>query len=109
MVLGSLMLFRTPTVRVSLSVIIPAVLATAAFFIFAAGLGLRAQFKKATTGQKGLIGERGEVIQVLNPEGQVSIHGEIWTAVALENIKKGEQIEVVEVDGLKLHVRKPEE
>ena len=106
MVLGSLMLFREPTIRVSLSVIIPSVLATAAFFIVAVGLGLRAQMKKATTGKKGLIGEKGKVVSTLNPEGQISIHGEIWTALATETIKKGEEIEVVEVEGLKLHVRR---
>jgi membrane-bound serine protease (ClpP class) len=106
MTLGSLMLFRSAELKVSLGVIIPAVLATAAFFVVALGLGLRAQMKKATTGEKGIIGERGEVIKSLSPEGQVSVHGEIWKAVSSEKIRKGEKVEVVGVEGLVLRVRK---
>jgi membrane-bound serine protease (ClpP class) len=106
MLLGSLMLFRTPEIKVSLSIIIPAVLGTAAFFIFAIGLGLRAQMKKAATGKKGIIGEIGEVVNTLNPEGQVSVHGEVWKAVSTEEIKKGEKVEVVEIKDLELRVRR---
>lgn len=110
MTLGSLMLFRTPEIRVSLSIIIPAVLGTAAFFIFAMGMALRAQMRKATTGQKGLIGERGAVVRAVAPdsEGQVSVHGEIWKAVCPERLKKGDRIEVTEVNGLVVTVKKIE-
>jgi membrane-bound serine protease (ClpP class) len=106
MLLGSLMLFRSPELKVSLSIIIPAVLFTAAFFVFAVGMGLRAQMKKATTGGKGIIGERGVALGMLNLEGQVSVHGEVWKAISTEQIKKGEKVEVVEVEGLVLKVRK---
>ena len=110
MTLGSLMLFRTPEIRVSLSIIIPAVLGTAAFFIFAMGMALRAQMRKATTGRKGLIGERGTVVRAIVPdgEGQVSVHGEIWKAVCPERLKKGDKVEVTEVDGLVIMVKKIE-
>ncbi len=106
MLLGSLMLFRSPELKVSLSIIIPAVLFTAAFFVFAVGMGLRAQMKKATTGRKGIIGERGVALGMLNREGQVSVHGEVWKAISTEKIKKGEKVEVVDVEGLILKVRK---
>ncbi len=106
MVLGSLMLFRSPEIKVSLSVIIPAVIATAAFFIFAVGMALRIQAKKATTGKQGLIGEIGVTITPLNLEGQVSVHGEVWKAVSDEKIKKGEKVEVVKVEGLVVKVKR---
>lgn len=106
MTLGALMLFRTPGIKVSLHIIIPAVLATAAFFVVAVGFAIRAQRKKPTTGQKGLVGEIGEVVKALNPQGQVSVHGEIWKASSTENIKKGESVEVLSIDGLMLTVRK---
>jgi membrane-bound serine protease (ClpP class) len=106
MILGSLMLFRSPELKVSLSIIIPAVLFTAAFFVFAVGLGLRAQMKKASTGQKGIVGEKGVALGTLHPEGQVSVHGEVWKAVSSEKIKKGEKIEVIDVEGLVLKVRR---
>lgn len=106
MTLGSLMLFRSPEIKVSLGIIIPAVIATAAFFVFAVGLGIRAQMKKATTGKQGLVGEKGVAINALNPQGQVSVHGEIWKAVSSETLKKGEAVEVVGVEGLLLRVKK---
>ena len=108
MTLGSLMLFRTPELRVSLSIIIPAVIGTAAFFIFAVGMGIRAQLRKAATGQQGLIGETGDVIRPCRPEGQVSVHGEIWKAVSDDPLKKGDRIQVLEVNGLLLKVKSVE-
>ena len=106
MTFGGLMLFKSPELRISLGILIPAVIGTAAFFIFAVSMGLRAQMRKTTTGEKGIVGERGKVVNALTPEGQVSVHGEIWRAVGSENIKKGERVEVVEVEGLVLRVRK---
>jgi membrane-bound serine protease (ClpP class) len=57
MFFGSLMLINPsfPFLQVSYRVIIPAVAATAIFFIFAVGKGLRAQFLKPTTGREGLV------------------------------------------------------
>ncbi len=106
MTLGSLMLFRSPELRVSLGVIIPVVLTIAVFFIFAIGLGVRAQMKKATTGKKGLVGEIGVALGRLNLEGQVSVHGEVWKAVSSEKIDKGEKVEVIDMEGLSLRVQK---
>ncbi len=106
MTLGSLMLFKTPSLRVSLSVIIPVVLATAAFFLFAAGMVLKTHRKRITTGYQGLIGERGVVLNALKPEGQVLVHGEVWEAFSSEPLKKGDKIEVIEGgEGLILKVK----
>ncbi len=108
MILGSIMLFKAPSVNVSLGIILPAAVATAAFFLFAIGLGLKAQRKKPASGEKGMIGETGIAIKTLNPEGQISVHGEIWKAVASESIKKGEKVQVQSVNGLTLHVKRYE-
>ncbi len=108
MVLGSLMLFDSPEpfFRVSLSVIIPAVLTTLAFFVFAVGLALKAQSRKPTTGKRGLIGEIGETIGSIDPEGQIKIHGEIWKATSEEPIKVKQKVVVTNVlNGLKLQVK----
>ena len=51
--------------------------------------------------------EKGIVLSNLNPTGKVSIHGEIWTAQSEESeLKKGESIEVVRIENLKLFVKK---
>jgi membrane-bound serine protease (ClpP class) len=108
--LGSIMLFRSSSslefVGISLGVIIPVVLCTAAFFIFAVGMGIRAQRKKPTTGIEGIVGEIGEAITKLNLEGQVRVHGEIWKAVSSEGaVPSGAKVKVERVDNLKLIVR----
>ncbi len=106
--LGSLMLIENPTeyMRISLSVIIPAVLVSAGFFIFAVTMAIRARLSKPTTGMEGLIGEVGVVTIPLTPEGKVAIHGEFWNAIADQPIEKGEKVQVVEVTNLILKVKK---
>jgi len=109
--LGSLMLIESPAdyMKISLSVIIPAVLVSAAFFIFAITMAVRARMRKPTTGMEGLIGEIGLASTDINPEGKVIIHGEFWNAFSEERIEKGERVEVVDVKNLKLQVKKKRE
>jgi membrane-bound serine protease (ClpP class) len=108
MFLGSLMLIESPGpfLKISYRVIIPAVLTTAAFFIFAVGAGLRAQLKKPTTGSEGLVGEKGVVQTDVDRVGQAFIHGELWTVSSDERISKGDEVEVVSLEGLRPHVRR---
>jgi len=105
MILGSLMLFKSPDINVSLWIIIPSVMFMALFFLFAVSMGLNAQRRKRVSGQEGIIGEKGVVVKMVNPEGQVEVHGEIWKAESEEKLKKGEKVEVIGVDGLKIQVR----
>lgn len=113
LLLGSVMLINSESalefVSISWSVIIPAVLFTVAFFVFAIGMGVKAQKRKPTTGAEGIIGETGEAITDLNPEGRVRVHGEIWSATSREGkLKKGTRVAVTAVKGLTLTVRKVE-
>jgi membrane-bound serine protease (ClpP class) len=108
MVLGSLMLFDTmePAMRVSLQVIITMVVLTVLFFAFAIGLGLRAQRLRVTTGREGMEGETGKARTRLEPEGSISVHGEIWQARSMSGmpIEAGSRVKVVKVEGLLLYV-----
>jgi membrane-bound serine protease (ClpP class) len=108
--LGSMMLFQSPVeyMRVSLSVIIPAVLVSAAFFIFAVTKAINARLKKPTTGMEGLIGEVGIASTPIALEGKVSIHGEFWNAVSDQNIEEGVKVQVIGVANLRLKVKKIE-
>lgn len=110
LLLGSLMLFRSPAeyMRLSLSVIIPAVLVTSAFFVFAMTMAIRARLTKPTTGMEGLVGETGTASTPIAPEGKVAIHGEIWDVVSDQNIERGEKVQVFGVVNLKLKVKKIE-
>jgi membrane-bound serine protease (ClpP class) len=81
-------------------------LATAAFFMFALGMAIKARLTKPTTGREGLVGSTGMVISPLTPEGLVKLHGEIWQAMADGKIEKGEKIIVRQIEGLMLKVEK---
>ncbi len=110
LLLGSIMLIDAESplevVSISWSVIIPAVIFTALFFLFAIGMGIRAQRRKPVTGMEGIVGELGEAITELNPDGQVRIHGEIWNAVSLDGkLKKGTTVRVDQVKDLRIAVR----
>jgi membrane-bound serine protease (ClpP class) len=108
--LGSMMLFQSPVeyMRVSMSVIIPAVLVSAAFFIFAVTKAINARLQKPTTGMEGLVGETGIAEAGISPEGKVSVHGEFWNAISDQNIERGEKVQVIGVTNLKLKVKKIE-
>jgi membrane-bound serine protease (ClpP class) len=109
MLFGSLMLIDSPFpfMRVSLAVIIPSVLFTALFFLFAVGMGVRAQRRRVTTGREGLIGLEGIARSQVNARGgSVFVRGELWNAVSDEVIADGDHVEVLRVDGLSLTVRR---
>jgi len=108
MLVGSIMLIDSPQpfMRVSLSVIIPSVLFTALFFLFAVGMGVRAQRRRVTTGREGLVGEEGSAKGDVHVTGSVFVHGEFWNATSDEPISDGSRVEVMGVEGLKLKVRR---
>jgi membrane-bound serine protease (ClpP class) len=107
MLIGSIMLIDSPLpfMKISLKVIIPSVIFTAAFFTFAVGMGLRAQRRKISTGTSGLIGEIGVAKSNVHRDGSVFVHGEFWNAYSDAEIAEGSNVEVVAVERLKLKVR----
>ena len=63
--------------------------------------------RQAVIGLSSMIGSKGKVTSPLDPEGLVTIRGELWGAESIDrNIGSGERIMVVGQDGLKLIVRK---
>ena len=109
MIIGSLMLFESPSpfVKLSLSIVLPAVLITALFFSLTLGLAFKALKRKPITGAEGLIGLKGVADTDINREGgMVSLHGERWSAYSDAPVAKGERIMVEAVSDLKVKVRK---
>ncbi len=107
MLIGSIMLIDSPMpfMRVSLSVIVPTVIFTTLFFVFAVGMGLRAQTKKVTTGDRGIVGETGTAKTDIGETGSVFVHGEFWNAHSDTKISANTKIQVVAVEGMKLKVK----
>jgi membrane-bound serine protease (ClpP class) len=111
MVIGSLMLFDSPApfLRISLALIVPAVIVTALFFTATFSLAYRALQRKPATGREGLIGTEGKAItDITRDGGSAALHGEVWSAASDEIIKKGDKIEVVSLSGLQIKVKKKE-
>jgi len=112
--LGGAMIFDMPDMsdlHVSFwSVLVPAVSGVAVFggiAIFAIG---RTFLRKQTAGVSELIGMVGRAETRLAPEGRVFLRGEYWTARSAEEIPVGAAVEVTEVRGMRLRVRRaPEE
>jgi membrane-bound serine protease (ClpP class) len=106
--LGSTMLFESPLpyLRPSFWVMLPTVLATAAFFILILMMTLRAQMAKPATGPEGLVAETGRAATRLAPRGKVFVHGEFWNAYSEATIEEGERIRVLATAGLVLKVEK---
>lgn len=104
--LGSLMLFESPepTMRVSFHVIIPTVATLTGIVLLLLQRALRAQTQRVATGAQGLLGEIGVASTVLDPDGQVFVHGELWNASSPHSIRSGEKVRVVRVEGLQLLV-----
>ncbi len=110
LIAGSFFLYNTSAsfLRVSLPLNIFLAVLSVAFFLFVARSAYRARRMPVQNPRAALIGATGPARTTLDPLGQVFIHGEIWSAEAPpgEIIEKGEEIEVNDVNGLMLKVRK---
>ena len=108
MILGAMMLVDSarPELRVDPWMLLPVILAFAAFVTALVRLVIQAQRRRAQTGAEGLVAQRGEARTDLDPEGWVIVQGECWRAWAGERIASGETVEVLSIEGLRLRVRK---
>ena len=62
---------------------------------------------KIITGSEGIVGLEGIVTKTLEPRGIVSIKGEYWKARSIgDYVQVGEQVEIIAMDGLTLHVKR---
>ncbi len=110
-VIGSVMLIDTdiPGYGISWSVIAPAAVASALFIFFAVGMALKARRRPVVSGQEGLIGEIGEVLEDCDgSHGWARVHGETWCIRSKQSLGRGQKVKVLRMDGLVLDVE-PEE
>lgn len=112
-VVGALVLFNSPATpsfqRVSIPLVVIVALAIGASFAVIVGFAIRAQKARIQTGQESMAGVSGTAVSDVDPSGQVQAAGELWSAEAVpgsEQIRKGDRVEVVKVEGLRLKVKK---
>lgn len=109
--IGSIMLIKSPdpSMKPSISMIGATVFAITAIVLFLIYLIARVIRIRPMTGAEGMIGEEGEVFSpIRSGKGKVFVHGEIWDAVADEDMEKGEPIVVKGVKGMTLIVGRRE-
>jgi membrane-bound serine protease (ClpP class) len=106
LVMGSLLLFdRTdPALRISLQVLIPAVVVASAFFMVVIWLAIKAQLRKHFSGAEAMINAEAEAVTDIVGEGEVFLKGEYWKAISDRPIKKGAKVKIIKIDGLSLNV-----
>jgi len=112
-IVGALVLFNSPGTPHFQNVSVPLVLFVGVFIglIFAVILGfaLRAQSRPVITGSARLEGQTGYAVSEIDPSGQAQLAGELWSADMADPagaIHRGDRVEVVRVEGLRLKVRK---
>ncbi len=94
-------------IEIPLAVLITLMIVYAIFAVVDFWFVTRILRRQAVIGLPTMVGSKGKVVSQLAPEGQVIIKGELWGAKSIDgNIESGEQIMVVEQDGLKLTARK---
>ena len=113
LIVGALVLFNSPSVpgfqRVSVPLIVGTSMTTGAIFFGILMIALKAQRAPHRMGQESLAGRTGAARSKIDPNGIAQIASEQWSVTLAEGespIEKGEHIQVTEVRGLVLVVRR---
>jgi membrane-bound serine protease (ClpP class) len=108
LVFAGIFLFQRPTgVGIDLSFIVPIALAMALAAIVIGRFAWRTQRSEPYTGQGGtMVGAVGTVRESNGQTGRIFVGGQLWKARSTEGtLHRGDQVEVVAMDGLELTVR----
>ena len=118
---GSLLLFRLPATfqpaampqgqvwRVPIWLLALVAGSTCAIFLLALRMGIKAQRLPPVTGKGALTGAMGRVTSVQGSLATAQVRGELWTVRPAEGtppLKKGDNIRVLDMDGLTLIVQR---
>jgi membrane-bound serine protease (ClpP class) len=107
LILGSIVLMGdTRDLRVGLWLIVPAMLAFGAIFLILGRLAVVSQRQRPVSGADAMLRAEGRALTDLAPDrpGQVSVRGEIWSALPSVPVAAGSQVHVVALRGLTLLV-----
>ena len=112
-IVGALVLFNSPGTpqfqRVSVPLVVATGLALGLFFFGILVYALRALRVPVSMGVESFAGKIGTVRSWDEASGQVQLESELWSAESVnesDKISKGDKVEVVEVSGIRLKVRK---
>ena len=109
-VVGAVLLMDTeaPGFQLSWLVIVPFAIVSAGLFMVVFAMLLRSHRRAVVSGPEQMVGSVGDVIDWSGQQGQVRVHGEIWSARAGRPIRPGQAVRVAGRDGLVLIVEPAE-
>jgi membrane-bound serine protease (ClpP class) len=112
-IIGALVLFNSPGTpqfqRVSIPLVIAVGLGIGAIFAIILTIALRAQHTPVRMGAESLVMRTGIAREWAGASGQVQLGSELWSAETTDTsdkIRKGDTVEVVQIEGLRLKVKK---
>lgn len=112
-IVGGLVLFNSPGTpefqRVSVPLVVSTGIVIGLMFLGILMFALRALRVPVRAGVESFVGKTGTATSWREADGQVQLQSELWSAEkadASDKIRKGDKVEVVEVNGLRLKVRK---
>ncbi len=77
---------------------------SAAFFFAVVAMALKARKRQVVSGQEEMVGALGEALESFKGAGRVRVHSEEWQARSDKQIKRGQKVKVIGIEGLILTV-----
>lgn len=105
---GSIIMFDSAALNVSLPLIGGTAAVSAAFFLWVISRLLGLRRRRPVSGREEMVGSIGVVLNDFDEHGLIRVHGETWSAFADRPLRRGQRVRVTAIDGLKLTVT-PEE
>jgi membrane-bound serine protease (ClpP class) len=103
--LGSIMLIDSdlPDFEIPLALIAGVTAASAAFLFLVVGMAVRGRRAPVVSGREDMLGARAEALEDFEGEGWIRVRGETWRAVSSQPVRRGQNLRVRSIDGLRLY------
>lgn len=105
---GSIILFDSADLSVSLTLVGGTAAVSAAFFLWVISRLLGLRRRRPVSGREEMVGSVGVVASLSGGHAVIRVHGESWNAIADQPLHAGQRVRITAIDGLKLTVT-PEE
>jgi len=106
MAFGSVMMFDSgiPGFGVSVAFVIGLVLVAGLFLFWMVSFLVKLRKRGAVSGRESIVGSVGRVKESFVGKGHIWLESEVWSAQCATPLDKGQEVRVVTMDGLVLHV-----
>ncbi len=104
--LGSIMLIDSDVPEFTISPILIGTVSatTAGLFLFVLSFAVRAWRQPAVSGNAAMLGSTARILRWQSGAGAVKTHGEVWSAVGIDDAKPGDSVKIMGIDGLTVTV-----